>query len=257
MATTATTRKKTNVDETLERLPDGGAPLEGVYDPSTVEMLELSEQLVEQARQRLGTRGASPRPEFRERLEAVDELFASYAGQPPEVTEKLDHDLRGPKHVEQVAQLDEDWDKSCAQALNAYDNVAVTNAARVHTAEDNWRLGIRIFESESRSASAIYRAEIDKAHGLLHPEHREGQRDGYLQLDHYTRSTDISTALTTYQESMATATADLATAFGTLITELVGASTATAVGEATLINATQTASKTFWTAAQDELTDQT
>ena len=253
----SSTKKAANesaIDEALERLPDGGRPLRAVHDASTEEMLELAEQLVERARTSLASDDTERGADFKVRVESVERLFLEYAGESPEFAEALDEALRELRHVEEIAKLDLVWDTTCAQALNKFDLVSVQNAAKVQNAEDNWRLAVRVFEAARRSSGAILHAEIEKAAEQLRPAHREGQRDGFREVDHYGRSITISKALVAYQQSIATATSSLAKAVGTLITQLADASTATAVGEAQLIDATQNASKKFWTAVQNELT---
>lgn len=248
-------KKPVPTDEELSRLPDGARPLETVEDPSSKAMLELGDQLVRQAWESLVTGRTDRDTDIRVRVEDVEKLFLEHAGdEEHDVTEALDEALRELRNVEEVAKLDQTWDKACAQALNTFDLVTVKYAGKVQTAEDNWRLAVRVFRSEARSAGAILQAEIEKSKDELHPAHREGQRDGYHHLDYYTRSSEISKALVAYQRSMASSTGHLAKAIGALIEDLTDAATATALGEAQLIDAIQSASKTFWTAVQHQLT---
>lgn len=250
-----TTRKKRSTtqdaeaDKQLVKLPSGGRKLPITKDSTADEMLGLAESLVTKAQSSLAPDVLTPN------IRTVEKLFHESVGNPPEFAKGLDRSLRTTDHVEQVAQLDETWDKDYAAALNAFDQAAVANGGKVHDANDSWKLAVRIYESEFRTAQAILHAAIEKADPTDVPDYYKGaeRTDPKPEVDYYTKSSEVSTALADYQRSSADATNKLATAFGALIEQLFEASTAMAVAEATLIDSSQHASLQYWAGVQSEM----
>ncbi len=237
-----------SVDRVLRLLPGGGKPLDGVSDRTTDELLRLAEGLVEVARRELGNDASKPR------AQAVAELFATQAGQPPEVPQTLDEDLRRQDLVEQVAQADEAWDKSIAKSVNEFDQISIQSGSKIQSAADNWRLACRVYESEARSAAAIFKAEIEKARADADRNQGSSRNELDGQVDYYTRSKPIAAGLVKYEQSMATAAGALATAFGALIKDVFDGATSVSVGEARLIEGTESASEDFWSSVQSHAT---
>ena len=236
------------IEETLRRLPDGGEALATVHDATAKSILKLAEQLVKNARERLGPETSKPR------VVEVGRLFSDHAGPTPSMPKQLNAVLRSAERVEQVAELDETWDKSIAGAVDVFDQTSIESGSKVQEATDNWRLAVRVYESEARSAGAIFKAEIDKAalkggsQGGSHPELDQ-------HVDYYARSAEISAGLVKYEEAMAAASGELATALGTLIQDLFESAAKVSVAEATFIDSTQQASSTFWTGVHGEMTN--
>lgn len=228
-------------DAMLGDLPDGMAPLPTVPDAMVTELLALAEQLVGIARMQLGPQSSKPR------LKRVEELFRDKARQAPKVDEELDKSIRSLGSVAQVAGLDQSYDQAMATAFNAFDKTSVDAGSNVQQAYDDWTLGVRLYKAASRSAGAILSAAIDNAKNTASGVATDSTFRDRAQLEYYTRSAAIATALLTYEKSMAKASTDLAAAFGKLISGLYGGFTQVAVGEATLLSAGQAASLSFWT----------
>ena len=245
-------RKPVPTDEELSRLPDGARPLETVEDPSSKAMLELDDQPVRQAWESLVTGRTDRDTDIRVRVEDVEKLFLEHAGdEEHDVTEGLDEGLRELRNVEEGAERDQTWDKACAQALNTFDLVTVKYAGKVNSrrqlAACGQGLQVRgakcgtICRPRSRSPDPSIRRPRRAAPrvsppGLLHTVERDQQGVGRVS------TIDGSS------------TGHLAKAIGALIEDLTDAATAPALGEAQLIDAIQSASKTFWTAVQHQLT---
>lgn len=241
---------QSEIDETLRQLPDNTAALAMAQGRNANNILALAESIVSETRSRLGENTSKPR------VIDVIELFTEHAGQAPEVPEKLSHELRQPNRAEQVANLDGDWDKAYASAVNTFDKTSIEAGSKVQEAVDNWRLAVRIYESEARNAAAIFKADIEKAHlmtgtkGGTHPFLDE-------HVDYYEQSSAIGTGLVQYESSISQATSELASALGELIQELFNSSASLTVGEATFIDESQKASQSFWAGVQSEFDSRT
>ena len=246
---TATTDAPASVTKlSLRRLPGGGSQLSEVKDSTGADLLKVAKTLVADVRSKLGSNSSKPR------VEAVEALFIKYAKSPRDVPPSLDKRMRRPEHVEAIATLDNAWDKAYAEALNDFDQSSVSSGGKIQDAEDDWELAVRVYEAEIRSAAAIFKAKIELARdNTPAPSHKEDQ-DAEAEVTYYTRSSAISEALVDYEEAKASATTELTTAMGTLLGDIFEGVTTTAVAEATLIDAIQKASATFWEGVDTELT---
>ncbi|MFK7738806.1 MAG: hypothetical protein AB8H80_00685 [Planctomycetota bacterium] len=243
------TENEAGDEQALQNLPGGLKSLETIHDHNAKQILDLARDLVRSARTELGPDSSKPR------IARVERLFEKCAGTPRRVPGNLDGELRRPEYVETIAQLDREWDLSFATARNAFDRISVASGSKIQDADDNWLLAVRIYESESRSAGAIFKAAVDKARAKTPTPHAEEDIDAHAEVAFHTRGSDISKALQTYEQAMAAATASLSTAFGALIKDLFDSMTATCVGEADLIQATQDASSKFWTGVHSQLSN--
>lgn len=234
-------------DRNLDQLPDGLRPLKTIHTETVEKLLSLAEEMVADARKRFGRQSAKPR------IKQVEELFLEHAGKAPDVERHRDEAMRQIDTVEKVATLDQAYDKSVATALNAFDKTSGDAGRSVQDAYDKWTMAVRIYRSEARSAGTIFYAEIEKAKSV-HPQSDAGTvvRE-QPQIAYYTRGSAIAQALVTYEQTMAKSASTLVAAFGALMTGLYTGFASTAVGEATLVSASQTATLTFWTGVQQAL----
>jgi hypothetical protein len=231
-------------DVALERLPGGLAPLNTLHDDLASELLDLAERQVAEARKKLGPQSSKPR------LQHIAEMFATKAGKEPRVGEELERAMRSPALVAQIATLDGTFDHTLATGLNLFDKASVQSGAAVQAAYDDWTMAARIYKSEIRAGGAILSAAIEAANHPTQPLSYDTPLKAEPQVDHFTKADKIGTALLVYEKRMQAAAADLAHAYGVLMSALYGAVNALAVAEATLISVTQTANKTFWTNVQ-------
>jgi hypothetical protein len=234
-------------DAVLERLPGGLAPLKTIHDDLALELLDLAERQVEEARKKLGSKSSKPR------LKRIEEMFVKRAGRAPPVEDDLERALRSGGMVSHVATLDGAFDHVLATGLNTFDKASVQSGAAVQSAYDDWTMAARIYKSEMRAGSAVLYAAIEAADHPGQPMSYDSQLKVEQQLDHYTKSDKIGAAMLTYERRMQQAGADLAHAYGVLMAALYGAVNTLAVAEATLIAVNQTANKTYWTNVQSAM----
>ena len=186
-----------------------------------------------------------------QRANDVEKLFSEYVDTPQPI-EKLTEELKQEAFIDQISQDDQVWDEAMATANNAFVTGNVDHLGRVQKAKANWMLAVRKYRSDSRIAWRTFKARLDKI-SLDKNKSGEACNDVYQEVKHYKRSSEVGEALLTYEQARAQATSDLATAYGELVNELFGSGADTAVGEATLIQAEQSASETFWTSVQTAL----
>lgn len=245
----STPAKDARDDKILELLPGGAEKLIGIRDSNVEHLLRLAKQLVEDARKSLGKDSSKPR------VARIEKIFEKYAGKPRKrIPGYLDKELRREEHVGQIAGLDRTWDTSYATALNEFDRTSVQSGSKIQDADDNWKLAVRLFESDARSAGAVFLAEVKKAKSKTPAPHADNDSDAHVEVAYHARGADISEALVAYESAMSEATQNLSNALGALIRDLFEAVTSTCVGEATLIKTTQDASKTFWSGVHDAMT---
>lgn len=228
-------------DALLEKLPDGLAPLKTIHDDNYSELRTLAEQMVSMARKRFGPQTSKPR------LKRVDELFTDKAGKAPKVDEELDRSIRHIAMIPQLAALDQDYDKSIATGFNVFDKASSDAGSSVQQAYDDWTLAMRLYDSASRGAGAIFIAAVEVAKSKSHSLPSDGFSKDRTHLEYYTKSSAIAAALVVYESAMAKASADLATAFGKLNHGIFAGFSKVAVAEATSISTSHTASLNFWT----------
>lgn len=185
------------------------------------------------------------------RVKDIETLFDEHVDPPPEI-EKLTEELKQETFVEQISQDDQVWDEAMATAFNAFQTSNVDSLSRVQKAIANWKLAVRKYRSESRNAWRTFNAGLKKP-SIDRMKSSENCNDVYQEVKYFKRSSEVSEILLNYEQARAQATSELATAFGELVNELHGGGTDAAVGEATLIQAEQTASETFWTSVQTAL----
>ena len=239
-------KTKSQRDRIISRLPDGLDDLRSIHDEHTAEMLEIAETLVATIRKKIDVGDRKPR------VPQVHSLFSKQAGKVPSVKPEVDEKMRNLDHIQRIATLDQSYDKSMAQAYNTFDKVSVDCGANVQEAYDSWIMAVRVYESECRSAGAIFLAAVEIA--------RKKERDNRggewaaedVQLQFYTKSTDLASALKTYESAISKAANDLAKSFGSLVAGVYSGVTKVSAGEASLISSTQTASLTFWKGVHSE-----
>lgn len=186
-----------------------------------------------------------------ERTKDVETLFEEHVGLPQKV-ENLMEELQQEAFVEQISQDDQVWDEAMATAYNAFETGNVDHISQVQKAKANWMLAVRKYQSESRRAWRTFNVGFNKP-STERIKSSGHCNDVYQEVKHYKRSSEISEALLTYEQAKAQATTDLASAFGELVQQLFSSGAEAAVGEATLIQAEQSASETFWTSVQNAL----
>lgn len=236
-----------HIEKMLEGMPDGQKALAKVQDDTAKEILAIAEQLVADARKKLGKSHSKPR------AKNVSELFGKYAGKPPEVHEELSKHLRANEHVGKIAALDQEFDKAVATALNHFDQTSVESGGKIQDAVDTWTLAVRIFTAETRTAAAVFLACIEKAEKDKADRHDANNERESKLVRHYKKAQSIGDGLVVYEKALAKSTDELATAFGKLVKSLFTSAVNVASAEATLISASQKASHQFWTKAYAEL----
>lgn len=183
-----------------------------------------------------------------QRANDVEKLFSEYVDTPQPI-ENLTEELKQEAFIDQISQDDQVWDEAMATANNAFVTGNVDHLSRVQKAKANWMLAVRKYRSDSRIAWRTFKARLNKI-SMDKNKSSETCNDVYQQVKHYRRSSEVGEALLTYEQARSQATSDLATAYGELVNELFGSGADAAVGEATLIQAEQSASEAFWTSVQ-------
>jgi hypothetical protein len=250
--------KKMN-DKSLEGMPDGftlprRSPLrdsDESWQEKTV-MSNFAKALIENGEELIEKFHAHLRSILREgEGSGVKEHFSEYIS-PPQDIATLKEELEQEGFMEQVSEDDLARDEALATALNAFETGNVDHLSQMQKAKANWMLAVRNYKSESRQAWRTLKITLQKP--ILEKTRASDQcNDVYSEVKHYRRSSEISQALLTYEQARAQATADLATAHGELVNELFASGAEAAVGEATLIQAAESATETFWTSVQNAL----
>ncbi len=236
-----------NVDSLLAKLPGGRKGLAQIQDDKAKEMLSLARGLLSEAKKKLGP--------SKPRVRQVADLFEKYAetDNAPNISEEFDRELRDPEVVQKIAKLDNAHDKAVATALNDFDQISNAESQKIEDANDSWSLAVRVYSAESRTAGAVFHAQIEHAktsHDSGHGSHAENLPK---LVRHYMRSSAIADGLVAYEKSMAKATDDLSTAFGSLVNDLFASTASISTGEAALIEAIQKASLDFWKKSYAEI----
>ncbi|MDJ0641804.1 MAG: hypothetical protein QNJ15_03215 [Erythrobacter sp.] len=240
-----------NPDEMYRKLPGDHRGLRTVQDKLVDSLLTHAEKLVEEAKSKLGRSHEKPR------LDEVRQLFVKYAGDDPDPGAKLDKAMRTVDQIGNTAELDQDFDRSMANAFNDFDKTSVESGARVQEACDSWTMAVRIYRSEARAAGSVFLGAVEAAKAKTDDERSsEVDAEAKVLVDHFTASTAIATALETYEGSVAAAASELASAFAELSTSLYQSVTDMAVAESTLISAAQQAGLAFWTGVRSQLSTQ-
>lgn len=181
----------------------------------------------------------------------VLQLFGAHVGSPQDI-EPLREELEQEEFIEEISQADRTRDEAIATADNAFNTGNVDHLSQIQKAKANWLMAVRKYESDSRQAWRAFKISLDK---LTVEKNRAPEKcnDVYQEVKHYKRSSEVSEALLTYEQARAQATSELATAHGELVNELFTSGADAAVGEATLIQAAESATETFWTSVQNAL----
>lgn len=232
-------------DERLRLLPGAMQQLEGVDDASATDLVELADRLFRNAWGRLGRDGSESR---------LGSFFRATAGTPPAVTARLNDEVREPDRVEKVARLDEAWDRQYATAVNAFHQARTNAEATIRDAADDWQLAVRLYEAKRRSAGAVLRNVIDTADADRVTHEGQKQLGADEQVNFRARSSKIAAGLVAHERAVAAATAELSTAFGVAVKNLMDSSAKVEVAAATMIAAKESASLAFWTGVHADLT---
>jgi hypothetical protein len=209
------------------------------------ELIELGRKIAEKFKEHF-------KPEVsQQRANDVEELFHEHVAS-PQTIEMLTVELQQEAFIEQISQYDRERDQALATAYNEFEKVYFECRNKVNQANADWLLAVRMYESETRNAWRTLKARLNKS-PMEKSKSAEQCNDVYQEVKHYKRSSAISEALLNYEQARNPATSALATAYGELVNQLCESGNDAAVGEATLIQAEQSASETFWTNVQNAL----